>query len=445
MTRHYPWHFMGFIVIAAIVPLIYTLLNLFWIGRISMDAFAITEQFEFFELAIEVMIATIPVGVLALTARYCHNREKIIGIVTAALIFQALISLVLLAIIFFFNQELIGIMGTPDSIVDPTREYLLLRSISIPFDISAFILLTAIRSLQKGKEAFIFITISIIVNILLDLLLISSTPISLHLSISGVAIAYVITQMVLMIMAAAYLFPLIGLTISSLLTTAWRKEVIPIFRIGSWSGLEAALQMSGIVLILILLNGLGKDEFAGFGIAIWIFWIALMPIFAIGDGTSILVGNYLGERRFADLVDSLKTSLLLATIFMLLVITAGVLWWDHISLLFNQNPEIAAYSLTAFQWLIIGFIGFGTGFILRSIFVGTGQTRYIFYIGIVVNLGIILPFFILVQAGILAATFTMVMMVYLIANIVDPILAYLWVRKVISALPQMKPDEITPV
>ncbi|MDO8840768.1 MATE family efflux transporter, partial [Methanocalculus sp.] len=225
----------------------------------------------------------------------------------------------------------------------------------------------------------------------------------------------------------------------------WRKEVIPIFRIGSWSGLEAALQMSGIVLILILLNGLGKDEFAGFGIAIWIFWIALMPIFAIGDGTSILVGNYLGERRFADLVDSLKTSLLLATIFMLLVITAGVLWWDHISLLFNQNPEISAYSLTAFQWLIIGFIGFGTGFILRSIFVGTGQTRYIFYIGIVVNLGIILPFFILVQAGILAATFTMVMMVYLIANIADPILAYLWVRKVISALPQMKPDEITPV
>jgi len=436
---------MGFLVIAAITPQIYTLLNLFWIGRISMDAFSITEQFEFFELAIEVMVATIPVGVLALTARYCHNRDKIIGIVTAALIFQALISLVLLAIIFFFNQELIGIMGTPDSIVDPTREYLLLRSISIPFDISAFILLTAIRSLQKGKEAFILITISVIVNILLDLFLISSTPVSLHLGIQGVAIAYVITQMVLTVIAAAYLFPLIGLTISSLLTTAWRQEVIPIFRIGSWSGLEAALQMSGVLLILILLNELGKDEFAGFGITMWIFWIILMPIFALGEGTSILVGNYSGERRYGDLVEILKTSLLLVIVFILVFFTAGILWWHHVSLIFNPNPEVAAYSLTAFQWLIIPFFGYGTGHILRSIFYGTGQTRYVFYIGIIANLGIILPFFLLAQAGILAATFPMVMIVYLIANIVDLILAYLWARKVISALPQMKPDEITPV
>jgi Na+-driven multidrug efflux pump len=435
---------MGFLVLANIIPQIYILINIFWIGRISTDAFAITEQNVFIELVIEILIATIPVGVLALTAQHYHNREKVCEILKAGLILQAALSLTLMAIIIFFNQELVGMVGTHDSIVSPTREYLLLRSISIPFDMISYTLLITIRSLQKGKEAFLLVTISIIVNILLDLLLISSTPVSLHLGIPGVAIAYIITKMVLTVIAAAYLFPLLGMTIPSFLTTAWRQEVLPLFRIGSWSGLEAVVMMSGSVWILIILNGLGKAEYSGFSIATWIFWILLKPIFAIGKGTSILVGNYSSERRYGDLLDIMKTSLLLVTVFVLAIVTTGFLWWHHVSLVLNPNPEIAVYSFAAFSGLIIGFIGYGMGIVLRSIFYGTGQTRYIFYIGTITNLGIILPFFLLVQAGILQPTFPMVMMVYLIANIVDPILAYLWARRVVSSFAVKKPDEKMP-
>ncbi|MDO8872929.1 MAG: hypothetical protein Q7V05_09410, partial [Methanoregula sp.] len=97
MTRHYPWHFMGFLVLANIIPQIYILINIFWIGRISTDAFAITEQNVFIELVIEVLIATIPVGVLALTAQHYHNREKVCEILKAGLILQAALSLTLMA------------------------------------------------------------------------------------------------------------------------------------------------------------------------------------------------------------------------------------------------------------------------------------------------------------------------------------------------------------
>lgn len=423
---------MGFLILVFVIPHIYTLLNIFWIGRISMDAFAITEQNEFTEIAIQVLIASIPAGVLALTAQHYHNRERVIEILKAALILQLALSLFLTALIIIFNQELIALIGTPESIVNPTQEYLLLKAITIPFDMAAYILLITITSLQKGKEAFFLVTISIIVNILLDIFLISSTPFSLQMGIPGVAIANLISQIVLTVIAAAYLFPLLRITIPSLLTVAWRREVIPLFRIGGWSGLETVVRMTGAVWILLILNGLGTDEYAGFGLATWIFWILLMPVFGIGQGTSVLIGNYVSERRYGDILDSMKTSILLVTAFMLAVGLTGILWWHPVSLFLNPNPGIAAFSVAAFLGLIIGFIGYGIGSVLRSIFYGTGQTRYVFYIGIITNLGIILPFFILVKEGILAPTFGMVMVVYLIANIVDPILAFFWARKVVA-------------
>jgi len=426
---------MGFLVLVYLIPYAYTVTNIFWIGRISMNAFAITEQYEFIALAINALEDFIPVGALALTAQHYHNNKKIIEILKAGMIIQAALSLSLTIIIIFFNQEFIAMIGTPDSIVNPTREYLLLRSITIPFYIISFSLLMTIKSLKKGKEAFILVTISIILNILLDLFLISNTPVSLQMGIAGVAIAYLITQMVLTVIAAAYLFPLLKITIPSFLTTAWRQEVIPLVRIGGWSGLECAIRMIGLVWILIILNGLGTNEYGGFGIATWIFWILLMPAFAIQNGTSILVGNYFSERRYGDLLDIVKTSLLVVTVFTLAIVLTGILWWHHVSFFLNPNPEIVAYSVAAYSGLILGFIGFGIGIILRSIFYGTGQTRYIFYVGMISNVGIILPFFILVQAGILVPTFPMVMMVYLIANFVDPILVYYWARKVMAGFP----------
>jgi Na+-driven multidrug efflux pump len=91
-----------------------------------------------------------------------------------------------------------------------------------------------------------------------------------------------------------------------------------------------------------------------------------------------------------------------------------------------------SYSVETFWWLIIPYIGFGIGTILRSVFYGTGQTRYIFYIACFVNIGMIVPFVALVLLGIVPASFTSIMLFYMIAFLVDPLLAYIGVKRVIS-------------
>lgn len=435
ITQEYPWHFIGFLILAMMIPKFYELSNVYWIGRISMDALAITEQYEFIAVSIEIVNEMIPFGILALIAQNYHNRDKVIEILKAGLIIQIVFSLIVTGIVVFFTKDFVATIGTPAEIVSMTSGYLLLKSFALPFEAVAYILLIAIKSLQKGKEALILVTISVLVNMLLDLFLISNTPVSLHMGIQGVAIGYVVSKVLLMLISVAYVIHLLRLDITSIVRTKWRDHIVPLFRIGGWTGLDSLVRNIGYMGLLLVLNVMGTNEFGGYGLAMWVMWTLLIPVLALGEGTSVIVGNYFGEKRYGDLLNVVKTSLILVTAIMLAIAIIGIFGWQSISTFFNPNPDMVTYSVTTFWWLIIPYIGFGIGTIFRSIFYGTGQTKYIFYIACIINIGMILPFIVLIRMGIIPASFTSVMMFYMISFLLDPILAFIWARKVVSEFP----------
>ena len=435
ITQAYPWHFIGFLILAMLIPKFYDLSNVYWIGRISMDALAITEQYEFIAVTIEIVNEMIPFGILALIAQNYHNREKVTEILKAGLIIQIIFSLIVTGIVIFFTKDFVTTIGTPAEIVSLTSEYLFLKSIALPFEAVAYILLIAIKSLQKGKEALILVTLSVIVNMLLDLFLISNTPVSLHLGIQGVAIGYVVSKVLLMVISVTYVIHLLQLDITTIIRTQWRDHIAPLFRIGGWTGLDSLVRNVGYMGLLLVLNVMGTSEFGGYGLAMWVMWTLLIPVLALGEGTSVIVGNFFGERRYADLLNIVKTSMVLVIVIMLAIAMIGIFWWQSLSTFFNPNPDMVTYSVATFWWLIIPYIGFGISTILRSIFYGTGQTRYIFYIACIINLGMLLPFVALIKMGIISASFTSVMMFYMISFLLDPILAYFWARKVVAEFP----------
>jgi len=89
-----------------LIPKFYDLSNVYWIGRISTNALAITEQFEFISVTIEIVNEMIPFGILALVAQNYLNREKVIEILKAGLIIQIAFSLVFTGIIIFLLRTL---------------------------------------------------------------------------------------------------------------------------------------------------------------------------------------------------------------------------------------------------------------------------------------------------------------------------------------------------
>lgn len=439
LTQAYPWHFIGFLILAMLIPKFYELSNIYWIGHISMNALAITEQYEFISVSIEIVNEMIPFGILALIAQNYHNRDKVIEILKAGLIIQVFFSLMVTGIVVFFTKDFVATIGTPVEIINLTTQYLLLKSIALPFEAVAYILLIAIKSLQKGKEALILVTVSVIVNMILDLFLISNTPLSMHLGVQGVAIGYIVSKILLMVMSVAYVMHLLDLDIASIVRTKWRDHVAPLFAIGGWTGLDSLVRNVGYMGLLLVLNVMGTNEFGGYGLAMGVMWTLLIPVLALGEGTNVIVGNYFGEKRYADLLNVVKTSMVLVIVIMLAIAAIGLLWWQPLSTFFNQNPDMVTYSVATFGWLIIPYIGFGISTIFRSIFYGTGQTRYIFYIACIINIGMLLPFIALIRMGIISASFSSVMMFYMISFLVDPFLAFIWARKVVAGFPLMKP------
>lgn len=435
LTDPYPWNFMGFMLLIFIVPKLYDLSNVYWIGRISYEALAITEQFEFVAVLIEIVNETIPFGVLALVAQNYKNKDKILSILKAGLIVQIFFSLLLMFIVVFLNSQFVSTIGTPNEIVETTKTYLILKSVALPFESIAFLLLIGIKSMRKGKEALYLVLFSVILNMSLDLILISDRSFSLHLGIQGVAIGYVISKVTLMIISVVYLAYIMEINWPSFIKeTEFRHMFKPLFKIGGWTGFDSLTRNLGYIGLLMVLNIIGINQFGGYGLAMWVMWTLIIPVLALAEGTNVAVGNLYGERRYDDIKRVIITSMIFAFLIMLLIAFLGIFSWEGISKFFNPNPDMINYSAITFWWLIVPYIFFGVGIVIKSLFIGTGETRYIFYISLIANAGIIAPFVILVKMGLIPSTYNSVMILFFIVFVEDFIVTFIFANRLVKRI-----------
>lgn len=418
----YPWKFMGFIILAMIIPKVYELSNTFWIGKIDASALAITEQFEFLAVSIEIINETIPFGILALISQNFMNRERVIAILKSGIVLQIFFSTIFMLIVIFFTPQFVSTIGTPTEIVSLTKQYLILKSIALPFDSVAILVLISIKSMQKGKEALYIVLFSVILNMLLDLFLISNMNFSLHLGIRGVAIGYVISKIALAIFSLTFIFHILKIKVLDLRKNNYFSHIKPIFRIGGFTGLDSLVRNFGYILTLMVLNLIGTNAFGGYGLAMTLMWTAIIPMLAIAEGTNVTVGNFFGNKRYIDVDRIIQTSIVLSVGTMFIIGIGGALLWKDISAVMNMNPEIVNYSTQAFWWLIIPYTLFAVSTVTRSIFFGTGQTKYILFTSLLVNILVVLPFIALVRNKVLEATFMNVMLQFVIVFIVDLII-----------------------
>jgi Na+-driven multidrug efflux pump len=431
----YQWSFVGYLILAALIPKFYELSNTFWIGHISYEALAITEQYEFLAVTLEIVNETIPFGVLALVAQNFKDKEKVLSIIKSGLVVQVLFSGLLMSVVLFFTPQFVSSIGTPPEIVSLTSSYLILKSIALPFEAVAALLLIAVKSMRRGRDVLYLVLFSVVLNMVLDLFLISNTGFSLSLGVEGVAIGYVFSKVALFGVTSIYVIRMLGVSLRSFSFSNVRVMLRPLFSIGGWTGLDSLVRNIGYILVpLNVLNLIGADQFGGYGLAMTVMWTVIIPVLAITEGTNVVVGNYFGERRYEDLKKVVITSLFLVSVVMAAIFLGGVLFWRSLSYFFNENPVIVDYSVTSFWWLIIPYCLFGLSMVLRSIFYGTGKTKFIFIVSSILNFGLIFPFWGLSKFGLLSVSFESVMALFVVVFAVDLFTTYIFVRKTMNKM-----------
>ena len=255
------------------------------------------------------------------------------------------------------------------------------------------------------------------------------------MGIRGVAIGYVLSKFALSVISLLYLGHLLKIDWDRFIKRETYREMIrPIFRIGGWTGADSLTRNLGYMGTLIVLNMIGVNQFGGYGLAMWLMWTLLIPVLALAEATAVVVGNYYGRNRYEDMLKVVQSSIFITVLFMCGLGLIGILSWVKISQFFNQNPDIVTFSALTFWWLMFPYVLLAVGLVIKSLFIGTGNTRYILFISLVSNICIVGPFITLVRAGVIVATYNNVMIQFFIVFVIDLIVTMFFANRVIKMI-----------
>lgn len=165
---------------------------------------------------------------------------------------------------FFLARPMLTLMESPPDVIDGATLYVQIYFLGMPANMLYNFGAATLRAVGDTKRPLYYLTISGLVNVALNLLLV----IVFHMDVAGVAIATVTSQVVSMILVLACLLRTEGsirLNVRELKID--KKELADIARVGLPAGLQGSLFSISNVLIQASVNSFGSMIVAGNGVA----------------------------------------------------------------------------------------------------------------------------------------------------------------------------------
>jgi len=265
---------------------------------------------------------------------------------------------------------LMRLLGVPDTTMDMAVTYISITFIgiigSLGYNFNAGIL----QGLGNSKTPLLFIGISTVINIALDLLFI----LVFGWGVAGVAVATVIAQVFSWLFGVWFIrrkYPELNLNIFRF---GVDKEIFhKIIKVGMPMAIQHTMFSFGMLFMQNLINQGGPAFIAGFGNANRIDAFVFMPIFSFQAALTTFVGQNIGAKQIDRVKHGLQVTLCSALFVYMIIATLTLTFGRHLLGLFNPDPDVIEngryylFSIIPFSWLIT--IQFMLGAVMR----GAGQ------------------------------------------------------------------------
>lgn len=292
---------------------------------------------------------------------------------------------------------ILALMGTPAEVRPLAEEYLRIVFFSMPFvSVFAFMVM-AQRGAGDARTPFLFNTLAVLLDIVLNPLLISGIGPFPQLGISGAGIALLLSQGIGLCAMVAYLY--------------WRKADLrltrdelhllkpdgEILRTMVVKGLPMGAQMlvitaSGLVMMS-MINAYGAETAAAYGVAFQLWAYLQMPAMAIGAAASSMAAQNVGAGRWERVeasalwgvaINVTLTGALVALLYVVDPYLVGIFLPDQPGAI-----AIAEHINSVASW---AFVLFGITFVLFGVVRSTGAVTPPLLILIVSLIGVRLGF-----------------------------------------------------
>jgi putative MATE family efflux protein len=312
-------------------------------------------------------------GATVIISQYFGARdyEKVRLAIGTTYIFVFLASIVLTLGGVWFSREIFTLLKVGEDVMPQAISYFTIYMsglvVFFGFNSTASIL----RGLGDSKTPLLFLSISTVTNILLDLLFI----VVFKWGIAGAAYATIASQGLAFIISVIYLNNKKHLIHFSRSTMKFDPGIFrQSLRIGLPTGFQQTFVALGMMALIRIINNFDTSVLAAYTAASRIDSLASMPAMNLASALSAFVGQNLGAGKINRIKKGLKMTLYMSGAISLVVMAVVILFGKSLIALFNSDTEVIGFGQ---QYLIIVssfYLIFSTMFVIHGTLRGAGDT-----------------------------------------------------------------------
>lgn len=359
------------IMISMLVQALYNIIDSMFVARVSQNALAAVSLCYPIQMIIVAVACGTAVGLNALLSRYLgEKRQKDANQVALHGILLAIFNWLIFAILgIFFSEMFLRLFSNDSEILQMGISYMRICTI---FSFGVFMQITYERIMQStGNTVYNMIIqgVGALVNILLDPIFIFGMFGLPKLGVTGAAIATVIGQIIAMIL---------GITI----TRAKIKEVQIHFREFKfhWPMIKdmyriaiPAILMQSIMSFMTVFMNMILVTFSEIAVSVFSIYFKLqqfvfMAVNGMNNALIPIISYNFGARKKERILTSIRFSLLISCVIMILGTIVFQAFPEQLLYLFNAEEEMLSIGVPALRIISISFVFAGISMVLCSVF-----------------------------------------------------------------------------
>lgn len=355
------------LMLSGILQLLFNAADIVVVGRFagneSLAAVGATSSLT--NLIVNLFIG-LSVGANVLVARFygAGQKSELKSMVQTALATATISGIILIFIGFFVSKPALGMMGTPDDVIDHSVLYMRIYFSGMPFMMVYNFGGAVLRAVGDTRRPLYYLLIAGVVNVLLNLLFV----IVFQMGVAGVATATVISQAIsaalvvrcLIMTDSAYKLVLKDLRIAP-------DKLIKMFQIGMPAGLQGALFSISNVLIQSSVNSFGSIAMAGNTAASNIEGFVYTAMNAFHQASISFCGQNYGALKYKRVGKVTAICLGLVTVVGLVMGSGAYLASGILLRLYSPDAEVIRYGTLRMAYICVPYFLCG----IMDVMVGT--------------------------------------------------------------------------
>ena len=360
--------------LSTLLQLLFNAADLVVVSRFAGDnaMAAVGANTSLINLLVKTMTSvSVGANVLAARERGAGQRQEIHRTVHTAMSMALVGGAVLLAIGILGADWLMQWMEIPEVITQQAALYLKIYFIGMPATLIYNFGAALLRSVGDTQRPLYFLTLSGVVNVLLNLVLV----IVFHMDVAGVAIATVVSQILSAALVMRSLLQDEGdIRLELRKLRIYREKLFGILRIGLPAGVQASVFSLSNVLIQSSVNSFGEIVIAGHAAASTIQGFVHCVDTALCSTVVSFIGQNMGARKMDRVPRVLLIALSYQAVASAVLILVFAKWGELLLGIYSQTPEVIAVGVIEFSVMVNFYVLCGAMNITGSAMRGLGRS-----------------------------------------------------------------------